>query len=140
MFRRQDPGFHDRALEWGGGLIVGGHNYGQGSSREQAALAPLHLGIEAVAARSFARIHRSNLITQSILPLEFADEADHDAVREGETWTIAGVGDAVAAGHEELVAETDAGRSVPLRAALSARERETLLAGGLRELIRARTA
>ncbi len=59
MFRRQDPGFHDRALEWGGGFIVGGHNYGQGSSREHAALAPLHLGIRAVIAKGFARIHRA---------------------------------------------------------------------------------
>ncbi|HEU4846602.1 MAG TPA: aconitate hydratase, partial [Rubrobacteraceae bacterium] len=63
MFRRQDLGFHDRALEWGGGFIVGGHNYGQGSSREHAALAPLHLGIRAVIAKSFARIHRRNLIS-----------------------------------------------------------------------------
>jgi aconitate hydratase len=138
MFRRQDPGFHDRALEWGGGLIVGGHNYGQGSSREHAALAPLHVGIRAVVARSFARIHRANLIAQSILPLELADEADHDAVRQGETWTIAGVRAAVEAGEEELAAESDAGRTVALRARLSARERETLLAGGLRERLRAR--
>jgi aconitate hydratase len=138
MFRRQDPGFHDRALEWGGGLIVGGHNYGQGSSREHAALAPLHLGIRAVVARSFARIHRANLIAQSILPLELADEADHDAVRQGETWTIPGVRAAVEAGEEELAAESDAGRTVALRARLSARERETLLAGGLRERLRPR--
>ena len=140
MFRRQDPGFHDRALEWGGGIVVGGHNYGQGSSREHAALAPLHLGIRAVVARSFARIHRANLISQSIVPLELADEADHDAVQEGETWTIAGVRAAVEAGDEQLTAETDAGRTVALRARLSARERETLLAGGLRQLVGARTA
>jgi aconitate hydratase len=140
MFRRQDPGFHDRALEWGGGLIVGGHNYGQGSSREHAALAPLHLGIRAVVARSFARIHRANLIAQSILPLELADEAEHDAIEQGETWRIAGVRGAVEAGDDELTAETDSGRTVALRARLSARERETLLAGGLRELVRGRTA
>jgi aconitate hydratase len=140
MFRRQDPGFHDRALDWGGGLIVGGHNYGQGSSREHAALAPLHLGIRAVVARSFARIHRANLIAQSILPLELADEAEHDAIEQGETWRIAGVRGAVEAGDDELTAETDNGRTVALRARLSARERETLLAGGLRELVRARSA
>ena len=74
MFRRQDPGFHDRALEKGGGFIVGGHNYGQGSSREHAALAPLHLGIQAVIAKSFARIHRRNLISQGILPLVFTSK------------------------------------------------------------------
>src|SRR3712207_6733164 len=80
MFRRQDPEFHDRTLEWGGGFIVGGHNYGQGSSREHAALAPLHLGIRAVIARSFARIHRRNLISQSILPLLFREEDDYERV------------------------------------------------------------
>jgi len=140
MFRRQDPGFHDRVLEWGGGLIVGGHNYGQGSSREQAALAPLHLGISAVVARSFARIHRSNLISQSILPLEFADEDDLERVSEGDAWTIEGVREAVERGEEKLVARTEGGRSIALRAALSARERETLLAGGLRALVRGRPA
>ena len=104
MFRRLDPEFHDRALEWGGGLIVGGHNYGQGSSREQAALAALHLGIRAVVAKSFARIHRTNLVAQSVLPLVFADEDDYDAVSLGDTWTIEGVRAAVENGEEDLVA------------------------------------
>jgi aconitate hydratase len=129
-----------RDLDWGGGIVLGGHNYGQGSSREQAALAPLHLGIAAVVARSFARIHRSNLIAQSILPLELADEADHDAAGEGETWVLDGVRAAVEHGDEELVAEVEGGRRVALRVRLSAREREILLAGGLRELVRARAA
>ena len=136
MFRRQDPEFHDRAREWGGGLIVGGHNYGQGSSREQAALAPLYLGIRAVVAKSFARIHRGNLITQSILPLTFADEDDHAHAEQGDTWRIEGVRDAVAAGREELTAQTDGGATIALRVALSRREREILLAGGLRNLVR----
>jgi aconitate hydratase len=137
MFRRQDPGFHDRALEWGGGLIVGGHNYGQGSSREHAALAPLHLGIRAVVAKSFARIHRTNLVTQGILPLLFADEADYEHANVGEQWTIEGARDAVAAGEPELSARTDGGRTLALRATFSARECEILLAGGLRNLVRA---
>jgi aconitate hydratase len=140
MFRRQDPGFHDRALEWGGGLIVGGHNYGQGSSREQAALAALHLGIRAVVARSFARIHRQNLIGQSVLPLVFADEDDYDGVSEGDAWRIDGVRAAVQAGAGELTAEVEGGGTVALRAVLSAREREVLLAGGLRNLVRGRPA
>jgi aconitate hydratase len=138
MFRRQDPGFHDRALEWGGGLVVGGHNYGQGSSREQAALAALHLGIRAVVAKSFARIHRTNLVGQSILPLVFADEDDYERASEGDAWRIAGVRETVEAGGEELVAEVEGGGTIALRAVLSAREREVLLAGGLRALIRAR--
>jgi aconitate hydratase len=139
MFRRQDPEFHDRALDWGGGLIAGGHNYGQGSSREQAALAALHLGIRAVVAKSFARIHRTNLVGQSILPLVFADEDDYDAVSQGDAWTIEGVRDAVEAGEEQLVARVDGGGEIALRAVLSAREREVLLAGGLRNLVRARS-
>jgi aconitate hydratase len=139
MFRRQDPGFHDRALDWGGGLIVGGHNYGQGSSREQAALAALHLGIRAVVAKSFARIHRTNLVGQSILPLVFSDEDDYDAVSQADTWTIEGVRDAVEAGEEQLVARVEGGGSIALRAALSGREREVLLAGGLRNLVRERS-
>jgi aconitate hydratase len=138
MFRRQDPGFHDRALEWGGGLVVGGHNYGQGSSREQAALAALHLGIRAVVAKSFARIHRTNLVGQSILPLVFASEEDHASVSEGDKWRIAGVREAVESGGEDLVAEVEGGGTIALRAVLSGREREVLLAGGLRALIRAR--
>ena len=83
MFRRFDPDFPARAEEWGGGIVVGGHNYGQGSSREQAAFAALYLGVRAVVAKSFARIHRTNLIAQGIVPLTFADEADYDRVRAG---------------------------------------------------------
>jgi aconitate hydratase len=139
MFRRQDPEFHDRALDWGGGLIVGGHNYGQGSSREQAALAALHLGIHAVVAKSFARIHRTNLVGQSILPLLFADEDDYDDVSEGDTWTIERVRDAVEAGEEDLVARVEGGGEIAVRAVLSPREREVLLAGGLRNLVRGRS-
>jgi aconitate hydratase len=138
MFRRQDPGFHDRARDWGGGLIVGGHNYGQGSSREQAALAALYLGIRAVVAKSFARIHRTNLVGQSVLPLVFADEDGYERAAQGDTWRIEGVRAAVEAGDEELVAEVEGGSSIALRAELSAREREILLAGGLRALVRAR--
>jgi aconitate hydratase len=138
MFRRQDPGFHDRALDWDGGLVVGGHNYGQGSSREQAALAALYLGIRAVAAKSFARIHRTNLVGQSILPLVFADEDDYERATQGDVWRIEGVRETVESGGEDLVAEVEGGATIALRAVLSARERDVLLAGGLRALIRAR--
>ncbi len=100
MFLRQDPEFPERALSWGGGLIVGGHNYGQGSSREVAAIAPLHLGIRAVVAKSFARIHRRNLICQGILPLTFADEDDYERVTMGQSWRIPGAREAVAGGLE----------------------------------------
>jgi aconitate hydratase len=139
MFHRQDPGFHDRAREWGGGLIVGGHNYGQGSSREQAALAALELGIRAVVARSFARIHRTNLVGQSVLPLVIADDEGYAQARQGDTWRIAGVRNVVESGAEDLVAEVEGGGTIALRAVLSDREREILLAGGLRALVRARS-
>jgi aconitate hydratase len=136
MFRRQDPEFHDRALEWGGGFIVGGHNYGQGSSREHAALAPLHLGIRAVVAKSFARIHRRNLIGQGIMPLTFADESDYEQVSQGDTWEIEGVREAVASGETKLIAKSEAGEEIPLEARLLPREREVLLAGGMLKHLR----
>jgi aconitate hydratase len=137
MFQRQDPEFPTRALEWGGGLIVGGHNYGQGSSREVAALAPLHLGICAIVAKSFARIHRRNLICQGIVPLTFADKAQYDAAEVGQTWRIAGARAAVENDDELLVAEADGAGTIELRLQLSDREREMLLAGGLLAFVRA---
>ena len=131
MFRRQDPGFHDRTLEWGGGFIVGGHNYGQGSSREQAALAAVHLGIHAIVAKSFARIHRRNLISQGILPLLFVNEADYEQVSQGETWRIESVRKVVSAQEAILAAKSDAGRIFELVARLLPREHEILVAGGM---------
>ena len=136
MFRRQDSGFHDRALEWGGGFIVGGHNYGQGSSREHAALSPLHLGVLAVVAKSFARIHRQNLIGQGILPLTFADEDDYDKARQGDKWKIEGAREAVESGGTELAAKSESGEEVRLEARLLPREREVLLAGGMLKYLR----
>jgi aconitate hydratase len=135
MFLRQDPEFPERAIAWGGGLIVGGHNYGQGSSREVAAIAPLYLGIRAVVAKSFARIHRRNLICQGVLPLTFAEETDYERVTMGQSWQIPGARDAIAKGLELLSGEAD-GVPVPLRLSASPREREMLLAGGLLELVR----
>jgi aconitate hydratase len=136
MFRRQDPEFHDRTLEWGGGFIVGGHNYGQGSSREHAALAPLHLGIRAVITRGFARIHRRNLISQGILPLLFVDEADYERVSQGDKWRIEGVRETIANRGARLAAKCDAGREIDLEARLLPREREILLAGGMLKHLR----
>ena len=135
MFRRQDPDFHDRALEWGG-FIVGGHNYGQGSSREHAALAPLYLGIRAIVAKSFARIHRRNLIGQGILPLLFADEEDFERVNQGDVWKIEGVREVVEGGETGLVVKGDAGGGIKLEARLLPREREILLVGGMLKYLR----
>jgi aconitate hydratase len=124
MFRRFDPDCASRAEEWGGGIFVGGHNYGQGSSREQAVFAALYLGIRAIIAKSFARIHRTNLIAQGILPLTFADEADYDRVEQGQEWRIP------VRLEGELEAETPVGR-VPLQLPLTQHERAILRAGGL---------
>jgi aconitate hydratase len=135
MFRRQDPDFHDRALEWGG-FIVGGHNYGQGSSREHAALAPLYLGIRAIVAKSFARIHRRNLIGQGILPLLFADEEDYERVNQGDAWKIEGVREVVEGGETGLVVKGDAGGGIKLEARLLPNEREILLVGGMLKYLR----
>jgi aconitate hydratase len=136
MFRRQDPEFHDRALEWGGAFIVGGHNYGQGSSREHAAIAPVYLGIRAVVAKSFARIHRRNLVCQGVLPLTFAIEADFDRAQLGQTWRVEGARAGVADGVEALGAELEDGERIGLVVSLSQQERAMLLAGGLLALIR----
>jgi aconitate hydratase len=136
LFRRFDPGFHDRARAEGGGIVVGGHNYGQGSSREHAALAPQHLGIRAVAARSYARIHRRNLINVGILPLVLGD-AEYEAAREGQRWRIPGLSAAVAEGAGTVTAEVDDGRRIDLTLALSPGERAVLAAGGLVAHVRA---
>jgi aconitate hydratase len=127
MFRRFDPEFPARAEEWGGGIVVGGDNYGQGSSREQAAFAALYLGVRAVAAKSFARIHRTNLIAQAIPPLVLEGEP---RVEQADEWRIEGLAEAVREGKGEVVAVTPHG-DLRLGLELSARERAILLAGGL---------
>jgi aconitate hydratase len=125
MFRRFDPEFPARAEDWGGGIVVAGHNYGQGSSREQAAFGALFLGIRAVVAKSFARIHRTNLVAQGILPLVLADEGDYDAADIGQEWSIPVDLDAA------VWEATTPGGTVRLEPRLSPREREVLRSGGL---------
>ena len=127
-----DPDFPERAKAAGGGFIVGGANYGQGSSREHAALAPLYLGVKAVLAKSFARIHRANLINNGILPLEFTSDADYEAAAEGEEVLIHAAPEQIreAAGGKALTAAIG-GREVALKLEISERQRDILLAGGL---------
>jgi aconitate hydratase len=129
-FQHRDPEFPRRAKEWGGGFIVAGHNYGQGSSREHAALAPAQLGVRAVIAKSFARIHRRNLIAQGIVPLLFKDEADYDKADLGQTWRISGLQE-IAEGADDLTCEIDAGQAITVTHDLLPREREIVVAGGL---------
>jgi aconitate hydratase len=134
-FRRLDPEYHKKAREMAPGFIVGGHNYGQGSSREHAALAPLHLGIRAVVAKSFARIHRRNLISQGILPLRFKDESDYDRFEQGQKWELPDLRQRLQNGDEEIPARLD-GTEITLLVEYSQRERDILLAGGILRQLR----
>ncbi|MEX0816390.1 MAG: aconitate hydratase [Gaiellales bacterium] len=134
-FQHRDKEFPRRAKEWGGGFIVAGHNYGQGSSREHAALAPLQLGVRAVIAKSFARIHRRNLIAQGILPLLFKDEADYDKAELGQTWRISSL-HAIGEGEDELECEIVGVATIVLTHDLLPREREIVVAGGLIRYLR----
>src|SRR5256886_13663662 len=101
-FRHRDPEFRKRLHEWGSGFIVGGENYGQGSSREHAALAPLQLGVKAVFAKSFARIHRRNLVAQGILALLFKDPSDYDRAKVGDTWSLPNVRQELEDGSDDI--------------------------------------
>jgi len=110
--------------------VVGGDNYGQGSSREHAALAPRYLGVEVKLVKSFARIHKANLINFGILPLVFADPADYERVAQGAAVSLPGIRQALASGAEEV--EVRVGSfSFKARLEVSERHREILLAGGL---------
>jgi aconitate hydratase len=134
-FQHRDKDFVRRSREWNGGFIVAGHNYGQGSSREHAALAPAQLGVRAVIAKSFARIHRRNLIAQGIVPLTFGNEADYDRAEIGQTWRISRLR-AIAEGEEEIPVETEAGETFFVTHDLLPREREIVVAGGLIRYLR----
>jgi aconitate hydratase len=133
MFQRLDPDFHSRAREWGGGVIVGGENYGQGSSREHAALIPSFLGVQVIAAVSYARIHRRNLLAVGIAPLLLPPGSP--AIRVGDAWTIENLAETVAAGGGSVSCRTPSGH-IELRLELTPAERATLLAGGLLAQVR----
>ena len=126
-----DPGFPARAKAAGSGIILGGSNYGQGSSREHAALVPMYLGIRAVVVKSFARIHVANLINAGILPLTFENEADYDRFAQGDRLTISDIHAGMDSGFVTM--KNEAGESARLRCALTARQKAILLAGGLLE-------
>ena len=125
-----DKDFPERAKAKGGGIILGGSNYGQGSSREHAALVPLYLGIKAVVAKSFARIHVANLINFGIVPMTLKNPDDYEQFSEGDTLEISGFAAAVKGATEATLVNKSNGKTAQLVLSLSARQREMLLAGG----------
>ena len=125
-----DKDFPERAKAKGGGVILGGVNYGQGSSREHAALVPLYLGIKAVVAKSFARIHVANLINFGIVPMTLQNPDDYECFAEGDQIEIKGFAEAVKGATEAVLVNKTNGKKATLCLNLSARQREMLLAGG----------
>lgn len=126
-----DESFHDRALEMGKSIIVGGSNYGQGSSREHAALAPLYLGVKAVITKSFARIHMANLINAGIVPMTFANEADYDRIAQDDELRIENIRGQIEAGNTIKVTDVTKGFDFEAVVNFSDRQKEMLYAGGL---------
>ena len=139
-FSQIDPGYYDRAMahQREGSLVVGGSNYGQGSSREHAALAPLHLGVKAVLAKSFARIHWQNLINFGILPLTFRDPGDHARIEQGDEIEIPDVRARLRDGSGIEAHNRAKGQRYRLEHQLTPRQVEMVLAGGIIPLQRTR--
>lgn len=132
LFRYVDPTFVSRVKEKGGGFLVAGHNYGQGSSREHAALCPMFFGVKAVLAKSFARIHRDNLINYAVLPLAFVDAADYDALDLEDALEIRDLRACLESGATRIpVYNRTKHTTVDTSLELTARERQIVLSGGL---------
>jgi len=131
VFEKVDSGFASRALKKSGGFIVGGVNYGQGSSREHAALAPMYLGIKAVIAKSFARIHRTNLVNFAILPLRLVDQNDFDKIEQGDHLEIIDLLASLSPGRELVLRNTTKNESYSVAHDLSTRQVEVVRAGGM---------
>ncbi len=126
-----DKEFPERCKKNGGGIIVGGTNYGQGSSREHAALVPLYLGIKAVVAKSYARIHCANLANAGIIPLQFINEADYDLIKEGDKLELPNVKQEIIDKQDITIVNASTSAVIKAKALLTDREREMVVAGGL---------
>ena len=131
-----DKEFPQRALALGKSIIVGGANYGQGSSREHAALAPLYLGVKAVLVKSFARIHKSNLINAGILPLTFVNAEDYDKIAQGDEIVIKDVKAKLQNGEPIVVTDVTKGIDIPVDCELTDRTKAIIIAGGLLDYTR----
>jgi aconitate hydratase len=142
VFGNIDGSFSSRAhaaKEKGGGVIVGAENYGQGSSREHAAIAPMFLGVQAVIAKSFARIHRSNLINFGILPLQFENAADYEKIDQGDRLVVKDIFRTIDGTQVFTVENNTKGYTFPARSGLNDREREVVKKGGLLPYTRERS-
>jgi aconitate hydratase len=135
VFEQLDPDFAARARELGNGIVVGGENYGQGSSREHAALAPRYLGIRVKIAKGFARIHKANLVNFGILPLVFRNPEDYDRLSQGDRLQFPDLRNAVASGATEIVAMLN-GKELAMLLEVSDRQRSELLEGGTMNFVR----
>jgi len=129
-FQVCDPEFPERAKTAGDGIIIGGSNYGQGSSREHAALVLMYLGIRCVIAKSFARIHVANLINAGILPLTFQNPDDYDKLEQGHDLSLSNIEQGMEQGSITLINNTT-GEEIVLNCAMTERQRAILMAGGL---------
>ncbi|TAK34981.1 MAG: aconitate hydratase [Chloroflexota bacterium] len=136
VFAPVDLSFARRAKETGGGVVVGGANYGQGSSREHAALCPMYLGLRAVLTKSFARIHRANLVNFGILPLTFAQESDYNRIAQGDQLVLPEIRERLQSGQPILVQNVTRGYSFEVCHTLTPREIQIILAGGLLPYVR----
>jgi aconitate hydratase len=142
VFRGVDESYYERAMrhQQSGSLIVGGRNYGQGSSREHAAIAPRYLGVKAVVAKSFARMHWQNLINFGILPLTFANPDDWNRIAEGDILRLPDVREAIQRGNQVQILNQGKSETYMTAHAMTDRQVQMLLAGSLIDLFRARQA
>jgi aconitate hydratase len=129
-FGQIDPGYPDRARQAGAHAIVGGANYGQGSSREHAAIVPRYLGLRLVIAKSYARIHRQNLVNFGVLPLRFADDSDYDRIKPGDRLAVDDLRNTLSHSTDITIRNASTGDSYQTRHDLSARQQKIVLAGG----------
>jgi aconitate hydratase len=135
VFYQIDPDFHKKCKEKGSAVVVGGENYGQGSSREHAALAPRYLGVRAKVAKSFARIHKANLCNFGIIPLTFKDQGDYDRIRKGAKVVFPDITAHIEDGATEIPMKVD-GTTMILLLDVSERQRKLLLTGGALNFIK----
>jgi aconitate hydratase len=136
-FNILDEEFPQRCHDWGGGIVIGGDNYGQGSSREHAALIPRWLGVKAKIVKSFARIHLANLVNFGIIPLTFADPSDYDGIEFGDELELAGIREAIERGDETIIVSNKTkGTTFEVTHALTDRARKVLLAGGMLNFVK----